>query len=165
MIDFEKGYSLEEYFAKGYEEERDRQRRACERAVYSEAFEEAVKKVKEPVRLAAFAEIYCPDTVVVMPFVKRVADLNPLVRLAVFERDPYMKEMETLTGTARIPTLLFFDGEMNLMAKYVELPDGLKDKMKDADPAEKSTMSLDYRRGKYNSLIQEELASALSLFH
>ena len=165
MIDFEKGYSLEEYFTKGYEEERDRQRRACERTVYSEAFEDAVKKVKKTVMLAAFAEIYCPDTVVVMPFVKRMTDLNPLVRLGVFERDPYMKEMEAMTGTARIPTLLFFDEEMNLRGKYVELPDGLKDKMKDADPGERSAMGLDYRRGKYNALIQEQLAEILSLFH
>ncbi len=35
MIDFSKGYSLEEYFRKGYEEERDRQKRACERTVFT----------------------------------------------------------------------------------------------------------------------------------
>ena len=164
MIDFSKGYSLEEYFRKGYEEERDRQKRACERTVFSPEFEEAVKGVKQPVNLAAFAEIYCPDTVVTMPFVKRAADLNPLIRLAVFEREPLAKELEAFTGAARIPTLLFFDGDMNLRAKYVELPEGLKDEMRDADPGERSAMTLDYRRGKYNGLIQEQFIAILAAF-
>ena len=120
--------------------------------------------MKQPVNLAAFAEIYCPDTVVAMPFVKRTADLNPLIRLAVFERDPWVKELEAFTGAARIPTLHFFDEDMNLRGKYVELPDGLKDEMRDADQGERSTMTLEYRRGKYNGLIQEQFISILAAF-
>lgn len=164
MIDVAKGYSLNEYFKKGYEEERDRQCRACEKTVFSPEFVEAVVKVNQPMKLAVFAEIYCPDTVVVMPFVKKMADVNPLIVLAVFEREPFEKELEALTGKARIPTLLFFDSAMNLKGKYVELPEALKDEMRDADLEERSLITLDYRRGKYNRLLQEQLIALLSSF-
>lgn len=164
MIDFSKGYSIDEYFLKGYEEERDRQKRACERTVFSPEFEEAAARVNETVFLAAFAEIYCPDTVVAMPFVKRAADLNPLIRLVIFEREPLRKELESMAGEAKIPTLLFFDEEMNLRGKFVELPDELKEMMGDADPGERSSMKIDYRRGRYNNLIQKQLAALLGAF-
>ena len=165
MIDFSSGYSIEEYFHKGYEEERDRQKRACDKAVFSPEFEEAALRVNEPVLLAAFAEIYCPDTVVAMPFLKRAADLNPLIRLAVFEREPFRKELEAATGVAKIPTLLFFDEGMGIRGKFVEHPDELKQMMDDADPGERSCMNIDYRRGKYNGLIQRQITAILAAFH
>ncbi len=164
VIDFTKGYSFGEYLEKGYEEERDRQRRACERTVFSDEFEEAVRRVAHTLKLAAFAEIYCPDSVVTMPFVHRMAELNPMIKVTVFPRSPFEKELEALTGTSRIPTLLFFDEEMQLKGKYVELPAALKEEMRDADAGEKSAMTLEYRRGKYNSMLQSELAGILSLF-
>ncbi len=164
MIDFAKGYSFEEYLEKGYEEERDRQRLACSRTSFSSEFEEAVKRVNRPLKLAAFAEIYCPDSVVTMPFVRRMTESNPLISLAVFPRTPFEKELEVLTGAARIPTLLFFDEEMRLLGSYVELPKALKEEMRDLDAGERSTLTLEYRRGKYNDLLQAELVEILSLF-
>jgi hypothetical protein len=164
VIDFTKGYSFSEYLEKGYEEERDRQRRACSRAVFSPAFEEAARHVNKPLKLAAFAEIYCPDSVVTMTFVHRMAELNPKIELAVFPRSPFEKELEALTGSSRIPTLLFFDEEMNLSGSYVELPKALKEEMRDLDAGEKSALTLDYRRGKYNEVLQAELTEILSLF-
>ncbi|NLK18576.1 MAG: hypothetical protein GX310_02145 [Synergistaceae bacterium] len=164
MIDFSSGYSIEEYFHKGYEEERDRQKKACDRTLFSPEFEEKALSVKKPLLLAAFAEIYCPDTVVVMPFLKRAADLNPLIRLSVFEREPFRKELEAATGTAKIPTLLFFDENLTIKAKFVEHPDGLKQMMDDADSDERSRMSIDYRRGRYNDLIEKQIADMLAVF-
>lgn len=164
MIDFSKGYSLDEYFQKGYEEERDRQKRACERTHCSPEFEAAVKAVAKPVLLAAFTEIYCPDSVVTMPFVKRAVDLNSLIRLAVFERDPFRRELEALSGAVKIPTLIFFDEAMDVKGKYVELPDRLREELEDADPDERSAMTLEYRRGKYNHVIQEHFISVLREF-
>jgi len=164
MIDFSKGFSFTEYLEKGYEEERDRQRRACSRAVFSPAFEEAARLVSKPLKLVAFAEIYCPDSVITMPFVHRMMELNPKIELAVFPRSPYEKELEALTGASRIPSLLFFDDEMNLAGSYVELPRALKEEMRDLDAAEKSLLTLDYRRGKYNGMLQAELTEILTLF-
>ena len=164
IIDFSKGYSLDEYFQKGYEEERDRQKRACERTVYSPEFEAAVKAVTKPVLLAAFTEIYCPDSVVTMPFVKRAVDRNSRIRLAIFERDPFRKELEALSGAIKIPTFIFFDEAMNVKGKYVETPERFQEEFNDADPDERSAMTLEYRRGKYNHLIQEHFISILREF-
>ena len=46
---------------------------------------------------------------------------------------------------------------MNLAGSYVELPKALKEDMRDLDAGEKSALTLDYRRGKYNDLLQAEL--------
>ncbi len=164
MIDFTKGYSFDEYLEKGYEEERDRQRRACSRAEFSPAFEESVRRVNQPLKLAAFAEIYCPDSVVTMSFVRRMKELNSKIELAIFPRSPFEKELEALTGSSRIPTLLFFDDAMILKGSYVELPKALKEEMRDLDAGERSALTLGYRRGKYNEMIQEELCELLAHF-
>lgn len=150
---------------KGTKKKRDGQRRACSRAVFSPAFEDAARNVNKPLKLAAFAEIYCPNSVVTMSFVHRIAELNPKIELAVFPCAPFEKELEALTGSSRIPTLLFFDEEMNLVGgAYVEVPKALKEDMRDLDAGEKSALILDYRRGKYNDMLQAELTEILSPF-
>lgn len=164
MIDWSQGYSYEEYVAKGYGEEQDRQRRVDGRTSFSEGFLSAVRAVKRPVRLIAFAEVYCPDSVVAMPFVKKMSELNDRIHLAILPRDPYVKELEAAMGVARIPTFLFFDEDGTIRGRYVELPKELKERMRDGDADEKSTLVLGYRKGKYNGLIEKELMECLASF-
>ncbi|MEA4881774.1 MAG: thioredoxin family protein [Synergistaceae bacterium] len=163
MIDFSQGCSYDQYLLGGYEEERERQFKALGHTVYSPGFEEAVRRVNRPVRVAAFAEIYCPDTVVAMPFVRRMIELNPLIEVFIFERTPYEDILQEYTGTARIPTLLFFGPDCTLLGSYVEHPAALKGQM-EKEPEGKNRMVVDLRRGKYNDLIQEELAALLASF-
>lgn len=163
MIDFSQGCSYDQYLLGGYEEERERQLKALELTVYSPGFEEAVRRVNRPVRIAAFAEIYCPDTVVAMPFVRRMIELNPRIEVFIFERTPYEDILQEYTGTARIPTLLFFGPDCTLLGSYVEHPAELKGLM-EKNPEGKKGMVLDLRRGKYNDMIQEELAALLASF-
>lgn len=163
MIDFSQGCSFDQYLLGGYEEERERQLKALERTVCSPGFEEAVRRVNRPVRVAVFAEIYCPDTVVAMPFVRRMIELNPRIEVFIFERTPYEDILQEYTGTARIPTLLFFGPDCTLPGSYVEHPAQLKEQM-EKNPEGKKGMVLDLRRGKYNDMIQEELAALLASF-
>lgn len=161
MIDFVQGCSYGEYLLGGYEEERDRQLKAQEHTVYAPAFEDAARRVNRSVKVAAFAEIYCPDTVVAMPFIRRMTELNPRIEVFIFERTPYEDILQEYTGTARIPTLLFFSEEGKLLGSYVEHPAALKREMED-DPENKNARVVDLRRGKYNEMIQEELTALLA---
>ncbi len=163
MIDFAQGCSYDEYLQKGYEEERERQQKAGEHTVFTPEFEAACRGVSRRLKLAVFAEIYCPDTVVTMPFVCRMAELNPLVEISIFERSPFETVLKEYSGTARIPTLLFFDENGSLLGSYVELPADLKTGI-EKDPSRQKALVLDLRRGKYNDLIQKELAALLSSF-
>lgn len=164
MLDFAEGHSFQSYLEKGYEEERERQLRAMESTETYPGFENAVRRVRHPLRIAAFAEIYCPDSVVTMPFVKKMEELNPLIAVSIFPKEQYEKILEEYTGTVRIPTLLFFDGDMHLRGSYVEMPKALKTAMKDADAPCLKSLVLAYRQGKYNHLVQDELISILLAF-
>lgn len=164
VIDWSQGYSYEEYVAKGYREEQDRQRRVDGRTSFSEAFLSVVRAVKRPVHLIAFAEVYCPDSVVAMPFVKKMTELNDGIHLAVLPREPYVKELEAATGVARIPTFLFLDEEGTVRGKYVELPNELRERIRESDSEEKSMVILEYRRGKHNALIEKDLMACLASF-
>lgn len=162
MLDFSKGYSFEEYLEKGYAEERDRQVRACSRTRFSQSFEGLVRSVKRTLCLAAFAEVYCPDSVVFMPFARRMTELSKAIGLTVFPRTSNEKLLEELTGVARVPTLLFCGKEGIPSGSYVELPRVLREEMRDLDAEERSALVIDYRRGRYNEMIEAELSELLS---
>ena len=59
--------------------------------------------------------------------------------------------------TTRIPTIITFDSEMNPKGAYVEFPKKLLEKMIPLKIEEKKNLVNDYRQGKYNSIIEEEL--------
>ena len=134
------------------------------RTIFSEAFLSAVRAVEKPVRLIAFAEVYCPDSVVAMPFVKKMAELNDRIHLAILPREHHVEELEAATGVARIPTFLFLDEEGDVRGKNVELPEELRQRIRESDSEERSMVVLEYRRGKHNALIEKDLIACLASF-
>ena len=86
---------------------------------------------------------------------------NKNINLYCFPKTGYESFLEEFTGDARIPTVITFDGEMNPKGAYVEFPKKLLEKMISLKIEEKKNLVNDYREGKYNSLIEEELLDIL----
>jgi hypothetical protein len=91
-----------------------------------------------------------------------MTELSKAIGLTVFPRTSNEKLLEELTGVARVPTLLFCGKEGIPSGSYVELPRVLREEMRDLDAEERSALVIDYRRGRYNEMIEAELSELLS---
>lgn len=157
MIDLSKGLTFKEYLEKSKLEYGDIQLIAYNSTTLSSGIKESLVNVAATVNVAVFSEGYCPDCVVTLPFIKRMAEENKNINLYCFPKSGYEDFLEEYTGATRIPTIITFDSEMNPKGAYVEFPKKLFEKMISLKIEEKKNMISDYRLGKYNSIIEEEL--------
>ncbi|MPM51491.1 hypothetical protein SDC9_98240 [bioreactor metagenome] len=157
MIDLTKGLSFNEYLEKQHQKYGDVQDKAYDETSLSQNTKEEVKKLEKPVHAAVFTEGFCPDCIVTIPFIQRMAEENPNLKLHFMPRTGFETFLEEAVGDARIPTIITFDENMNPKGAYVETPKGLRDKMVGLSGDEKKALVVDYRAGKYNNLVEKDL--------
>ncbi len=161
MIDLSKGFTFEEYLEKSKLKYGDIQLTAYNSTNLSSGTKESLQNLTSTVNVAVFSEGFCPDCIVTLPFIKRMAEENKNINLYCFPKSGYENFLEEYTGVARIPTIITFDGEMNPKGAYVEFPKELFEKMISLKIEEKKNLVNDYRQGNYNAIIEEELLDIL----
>ena len=157
MINLSNGLTFEQYLEKSKKEYGDIQIEAYNSTNLSLNTKKSLQNSTSTVNVAVFSEGYCPDCIVTLPFIKRMAEVNKNINLYFFPKTGYESFLEEFTGEARIPTIITFDCEMNPKGAYVEFPKQLLEKMIPLKIEEKKDLVTDYRQGKYNSIIEEEL--------
>lgn len=162
MIDLNKTMNYEQYI-KGYTEEQlSKQKKRYEQAVLSEAAVNKVKNIKDASNVVVFSEGFCPDCHVVIPFINKMADLNDNIKVHFMYRTGNEELLEQMIGEKRIPTVMFFRGDMEPKGVYVEFPEELKEKMTGKTMEEVKALVSDYRHGEYNDLIEGEILNILT---
>lgn len=121
--------------------------------------EEGIKKIKEidrKIKLLVFAEVYCPDCRVFIPFIEKIRAENENIKVEIVKRSGNEDEMEKKYGLTRIPSAVKIEnGEKRVI--YEEFPETLKEKIKDKNGMEKIELITHYRMGKFNIEIEKEL--------
>lgn len=161
MINLSNGLTFEEYLEKSKIKYGDKQLTTYNSTNLSPETRDSLQNLTSTVNVAVFSEGYCPDCIVTLPFIKRMAEENKNVNLYCFPKSGYEDFLEECTGEARIPTIITFDKEMNPKGAYVEFPKKLLEEMASLKLEEKKDLVNDYRQGKYNSIIEEELLGIL----
>ena len=161
MINLLNGTTFEQYLENSKLKYGDVQLTAYNSTNLSLGTKNSLQNLTSTVNIAVFSEGFCPDCIVTLPFLKSMAEENKNINLYCFPKTGYESFLEEFTGDARIPTVITFDGEMNPKGAYVEFPKKLLEKMISLKIEEKKNLVNDYREGKYNSLIEEELLDIL----
>ena len=161
MINLSEGITFETYLEQSILKYGQVQLTAYNSTNISSITKESLKSLTSTVNVAVFSEGYCPDCIVTLPFIKRMAEENKNINLYCFPKTGYENFLEECTGDARIPTIITFDNEMNPKGAYVEFPKKLIDKMAPLKIEEKKNLINDYRLRKYNSFIEKELLDIL----
>ncbi|MGK0465396.1 MAG: hypothetical protein ACJAX4_000675 [Clostridium sp.] len=161
MINLSEGTTFETYLEQSKLKYGDVQLTSYNSTNLSLITKESLKSINSTVNVAVFSEGYCPDCIVTLPFIKRMAEENKNITLYCFPKTGYENFLEECTGNARIPTILTFDNEMNPKGAYVEFPKNMLDKMDTLKIEEKKNLINDYRQGKYNHMIEESLLDIL----
>lgn len=157
MIDLSNALDFEGYLNKNNEEERQNLVEAYEKTVLSSKVIDAVKAIDKKVNIVVFSEGYCPDCIVTLPFVKRMQNLNENLKVYYLGMKGNKELLEEYTGTSRIPTVMTFTKDMEPKGVYIEVPKVIAEKMAKVPSDKQRELVLEYRQGKYNELIEEEL--------
>jgi thiol-disulfide isomerase/thioredoxin len=157
MIDLSKALDFDGYLNKNNEEERQNLVEAYEKTVLSNKIVDAVKALDKEVNIVVFSEGYCPDCIVTLPFVKRMQNLNENLKVYYLGMKGNKELLEEYTGTSRIPTVMTFTKDMEPKGVYIEVPKVIAEKMAKMPSDKQRELVLEYREGKYNELIEEEL--------
>lgn len=146
-----------------------RQQRWLKTGVLSEEMITAVKNITEPQQWIVITEPWCGDASHIVPFLYKIAELNPLIQLDIQLRDtaPFLIEQYLTNGGKSIPKLIIRDNDNNDMAVWGPRPVGcqvLYDRLKAAN-ADFEQMKIElqqwYNEDKGRSL-QQELLSVIN---
>ena len=151
------GGDYESYLAKGSPELRLRQEQAVATIRCSEAFLSGILAVEGPWTLAVFAETFCPDCVVTIPYVRTMELIQPRWTVRYFPRRGYENILRELTGDVGIPAVLAYNPAGLLSHIYVEFPSVLN---KEWDTLESEAVEHRvrlFRAGMYRDVLEQAL--------
>lgn len=90
----------------------------------SEGLKEKLSSVKEPQTWMVVTEAWCGDSAQNLPYIAKMASVNPLINLKIVLRDQNLDIMDQYlsNGTRSIPILVSFDQEGNELFKWGPRP-------------------------------------------
>lgn len=85
--------------------------------------QEKIQRVDTSVIILTFAENWCTDSVVVVPILEKLSEINPKIRHVIVPRDDVIEEFNEhfLTGgKSKIPFVLFLNERFEELSRWVE---------------------------------------------
>lgn len=95
------------------------------------SLENSVKSIKAPQKWLVLTEAWCGDAAQNLPFINKLAELNPNIQLHLLLRDENLDVMDAyLTNGGRsIPKLIILDDELNELAQWGPRPAPAQEKL------------------------------------
>ena len=159
-IDLSLGTSFEEYVTFWDEDSRRMLLEQARNVRESAEFLREVEAFQGAVTLGVFSKVGCPDCLFLAPFLKRMEDRNPRIRVVFFKREDHLKLVLAATGVTRVPTVLpFTDGGTLLKGAFVGHPRLVDEDWEAAgDAASRRAITQTYRSGEaYMPDLEESL--------
>lgn len=161
MLDFSKSLNFEEYLEKQHAKNGTIQEKAYADTALSGDTKNKIKTLDKTIHAAIFTEGFCPDCIVTIPFLQRLAEENPKLKLHFFPRTGFEDFLEEAVGCKNIPTVITFTEAEEPKGAYVEMPEELRKKMPLISNDERKALVGEYRAGKYNNLIEDALLNII----
>ncbi|AMD95067.1 thioredoxin family protein [Leptotrichia sp. oral taxon 847] len=151
--------TFEDYLKFGVTEEQEdkKQLRIIEKVQLSEKTKKVIESIDKVIEIVAVAQVYCPDCRAAITFLKKFSDLNDKIKVDYRNREtgaeffPNLKEGESI----KIPSLFVKKGK-NYELFWNEFPKAVREEM-DKNPDDFENLKYNYRIGKFNEKIEEEL--------
>lgn len=148
---FEKGLSFMEFVNQDKDTYKEKTLEIYENIVVDEKIENEIKAVNQLVNVLVFAEIWCPDCMINVPALQKMADINPNFVLAIVSREGNESFMDNykINGKPKIPTFVFMDKDFNALGAFVEQPRMVKEIEAKGKQVEIIVAKRKYRKGEY----------------
>ena len=122
-----------------------------ERMVLQEELVTALAGLRNPLKILALSEPWCPDCVLHIPLLAKIADSSPHVQLMIFPRDQdkHLAEYLALNGKHVIPAALFMHGDFQEIGRWYERPSVVQKLFQTAGEEELKEIKRKYLQGHY----------------
>lgn len=117
-----------------------------------------IKNIKEKVNLLVFAEAYCKDCAVVLSFLVRMSKINKNINIMILPRKENEDILKAYNHKQRIPTIINLDNKCKGI--FSEFPKVVQEKIINNED-EKSIIVSEFRNGKYNKFVEDEILKIL----
>ncbi|WP_027340195.1 thioredoxin family protein [Halonatronum saccharophilum] len=162
MIDLKGKMNFRQFLNSSNEEFREEQLKLYNIDLF-DASKDIIMKVERAVELIVFSEIYCPDCRIVMPYLKKIEEINDNIEISIYPREGNEKAMKDYVGIARIPTVIKIDNKEKLEGRFIEFPKEISETLDRLTEEEREEVIDKYRRGEYNELIEKDLINKVIL--
>lgn len=165
MLVYEEAWDYNGYLDSDLLEYKEKQEEIFSKIELDKKSIKKIKGIKSIVNLVIFAEIYCPDSRALIPFIEKIRVLNNHINISIFPRKGNEAFMEHYSNTPKIPTILMEDlkkGDENFVMIFEEFPEVTKVEIESkTDEADKIKLIYDYRTGRRNSEIESILIEGI----
>lgn len=160
-------FTIEDYLNFNQLEDKQKQLEILNNTSLSEACLQQLKIITTPQKLLVLAEPFCPDCLVFVPIIEKMAEVNPNIKLKYLARtnldnkDLFDSEeqQQIVKTTYNIPSLFKVLPNQTKVI-YKEFPETLKQQM-DANPEGFAQLKQNYRQGQYQKLIEQQILQSL----
>lgn len=162
-----KTFNYADYLQFNTPEDGEKQQAWFEKITLSPKTLDALKTIQTPQNYLCLAEPFCPDCVVFVPILQKMAEHCEHIHVRYLPRF-LIKEMayfdsadqqKIVEETHNIPSVFALNGEKTNVI-YREWPIALQEKLAE-NPANREQLSQAYRAGDYQALIEEQLLHAI----
>ena len=136
-------------------EYKEKQVEIFNKIILSDKSIQKLQSIDYPISLLIFSEPYCPDCRAVTPFFEKCAKVNDNIKIEYLSREENFSTLSQLNKDARIPSVFYFKNS-SFHIFISEFPNFIK-KLMTEDPDMYDEIKYDFRTGKYNIQIEEEI--------
>lgn len=163
MIDAKYTIEFNRYLETGTESQIEKQLSVLSETFLSEKLIEILKNLRSSIKIIAFAEIYCPDCQIIVPYLEKMAKASHRFEYSVIKRQGSEDYLKKISGNTKIPTFILIDKNAEKNKIMIEFPKKIKDKIELSKSNLQDQIIEEYRAGKYRAEIDEELCDLLSI--
>lgn len=159
---FDQGLTYQEFLNTDSEEMKAKALKRWDTMIISTEVKEEIESLEEA-SILAFMEVGCPDSMVVLPYLVKISELNPKVKYSILLRKGNEESLKELVGhdNGRVPTLIVYDKDENRVGMIEEYPERFKKRLKGLDEEDTKELITRYRRGYYNNEVIEGILKLL----
>ena len=147
---FHTGYDFESYLAK-LKDDGLKFGSRYEKTVLPDPVIQFFQKLDAPLHILLLSEPWCPDCVLHVPLLARMAEIGALTQLMIFPRDQYPDLADTFAvdGKKIIPAAIFLNEQFTEIGRWYERPSAVQRALETATEQERDIVKKEYLQGKY----------------
>jgi len=148
---FLRGCTFEEFVNKDKDINREKTLEIYSQIELDQELLNTIETIEAPIKVLAFAEIWCPDCMINVPALQKIQDVNPLIEVKLLPREGNEESLtkHNIGGKAKIPTFIIMDENFKELGAFIETPKIIKDILAKGNQVEVIVAKRKYRKGEY----------------
>ena len=150
---FQKGVSFIEFVNQDKDTYQEKTLEIYHQIILEESLQKAIQRISRPIYVLVFAEIWCPDCMINVPALQKIADYNSHFNIRIVSREGNEAYMERyrINGKPKIPTFVFMEKNFTEIGAFIEQPQMIKGIEAKGNQVEIIVAKRKYRKGEYIS--------------